>query len=193
MTRNSNINRAVKRALAKQAECKQYHTRTSNLVGNSAVIYALHDDITLGTESDERVGNRIKLTRLRLNMEVVKNSVAQYTTCRFLIVESKLAELLVPTDVLTSDSVDATYSLQQLSTGDLRIVYDNFFILDEYHPTKAFQLSLKLREYVQWRGNTSTPASNAGGGLFMFMISDAASNVPTFAVDRALCFHDGNV
>jgi hypothetical protein len=128
-----------------------------------------------------------------MNMEVVKNGIASYTTCRVLVVESKLAELLLPTDVLTTDSVDATYSLQQLSTGDLRVVYDTFFILDTYHPTRSLQLSLKLREYVQWRGNTSTPASNAGGGLFLFLISDAVSNVPTFTVDRALCYHDGNV
>jgi hypothetical protein len=183
----------VKRALANQAECKQYHTRTSSIVGNSATVFALHDDIAIGSASNERVGNRIKLDRLRLNMEVVKNNVASYTTCRVLIVESKLAELLLPTDVLTTDSVDATYSLQQLSTGDLRVVYDKFFILDTYHPTHSFQLNLRLREYVQWRGNTSTPASNAGGGLFLFMISDAISNVPTFTVDRALCYHDGNV
>jgi hypothetical protein len=193
MTQNQRINRAVKRALVKQAECKQVHSRTSDLVGNSAVIYAEHDNIALGTQSNERVGNRIKMDRFRLNMEVVKNGVASYTACRLIVVESKLAELLVPTDVLTSDSVDATYSLQQLSTGDLRVVYDKYFILDEYHPTQSFQLNLKLREYVQWRGNTSTPASNAGGGLFMFMISDAASNVPFFTVDRALCFHDGNI
>lgn len=193
MTQTKSINRAVKRALARQAECKQFHTRTSNLVGNSAVIYAVHDDIALGAESDERVGNRVKLDRLRLNAEIIKNGVASFTACRFLIVESKLAELLTSTDVLTSDEVSATYSLQQLSTGDLRIVYDKYFILDEFHPTQSLQLNLKLREYVQWRGNTSTPASNAGGGLFIFMISDAASNVPTFTLDRALCFHDGNV
>jgi len=128
-----------------------------------------------------------------MNVEVTKSTIASFTTCRFLIVESKLAELLFPTDVLTSDDVDATYSLQQVSTGDLRIVHDSFFILDEYHPTKSMQLNLKLREHVQWRGNTSTPASNAGGGLFMFLISDASTNVPTFTENWTLCYHDGNV
>lgn len=193
MPSNRTVNRAVKRALERRSECKQFHTTTSEPIGNSATVYPLHDDIALGALSNERVGNRIKLDRLRTHIVVEKNAAAFRTACRIIVVESKLAELLFPTDVLTSDDVQATYSLQQLSTGDLRIVYDKFFVLDEYHPTMGLQLSLKLREYVQWRGNTSTPASNAGGGLFLFMISDAASNVPIFSVDRALCYHDGNV
>ncbi len=181
------------RALERTAECKQNVQRTTSPVGNSATIFALHDDISIGTASNERVGNRIKMDRLRFNLEIGKSISAFSTACRVLLVESKLAELLIPTDVLTSDDVDATYSLQQISTGDLRIVYDSFFTLDEYHPTKTITGNLRLREYVQWRGNTSTPASNAGGGLFLFFLSDAPSNVPTFQISRALCYHDGNV
>jgi len=153
----------------------------------------MHDDIAIGTSSNERVGNRIKLDRLRLRTEIVKSTAANNTNCRILVVESKLAELLYPTDVLTDDEVNAPYSLQLLETGDLRVVYDLYFTLDEYHPTKTIDITRKLREYVQWRGTTSTPASNAGGGLFMFLISDAASNVPTFTSRWGLCYHDGNV
>jgi hypothetical protein len=185
-----NINRAVKRALEASKECKQYATFTSAPVGNSATIYAIHDDIALGPLADERVGNRIKMDRFRAHIEIYKNGSALSSAVRVLLVESKLAEQLLTTDVLTSDNVNSTYSLQQISTGDLRIVYDKFMILDVYHPTAALTLNVKLREYVQWRGDTSTPASNAGGGLFLFLISDAASNVPTFNVKRALCYTD---
>jgi hypothetical protein len=171
-------------------ECKQNQQFTSAPVTTSATIYAIHDDIDPGPLATERVGNRIKMDRARMNVMVYKNASALFTKCRFLLVESKLAEPLIATDVLTADSVTATYSLQQISTGDLRIVSDKFFTLDTYHPTHTFTINAKLREYVQWRGSTSTPASNAGGGLYLFLISDALSNQPVFDIQRALCYRD---
>jgi hypothetical protein len=171
-------------------ECKQNQQFTSTPITTNASIYAIHDDISPGPLANERVGNRIKMDRIRMNVTMIKSTSAAYTTCRFLLVESKLAEPLLATDVLTSDSVRATYSLQTISTGDLRIVTDKFFTLDEYHPTHTFALNAKLREYVQWRGSTSTPASNAGGGLYLFLISDALIDQPVFNVQRPLCYRD---
>jgi hypothetical protein len=130
------------------------------------------------------------MKQFRMHMNVQKAVPASLTTCRVLLIESKLAEPLFATDILTTDNVDATYSLQLLSTGDLRVVIDEYFHLDQYHPYWTRSFSKRVSEYVQWRGDTSSAASQAGGGLYLFLISDAVTNAPTFVYESSLCYID---
>lgn len=184
------INRAVRAAMARQAECKQITTSNQHFASNVAFFFPLHDDIDVGAGANERVGNRIKMQQFNMNIHLEKDAAVANTTCRILLVESKLAEPLVVEDVFAVDDVNSTYSLQVKSTGDLRILIDEYLTLDTYNPTWTKKLSRKLHEYVQWRGSTSTPATQAGGGLYLMYMSDATTALPAFTSVRTLCYVD---
>lgn len=127
-----------------------------------------------GTDYNQRVGNSIKCQYMNL-VQVFFLGTNSQNTCRVILFRDRENRQSLPsvTDVLESADPRAQYNHN--NTDRFTILKDQFFILDTYHPTRAFEWSKSDKTHIRYEGTTSGVSDADENNVFLLYLADSAS------------------
>lgn len=175
-------------------EIKKYDAAVSAGTGitSTGSSYPLHE-MAQGDTDQLRNGNSIKPLYLRLVMNFVNNSTAVNTRVRYLIIRDM--QQVPDTSPAVSDVLDGSVAsycdapLNNLAVGRYKILRDSVVTMTSVsRPVVNIKLNEKLYGHIRYNGSASTDIQK--GGLYLLVVSDQATNTPTFGFNLRLSFTD---
>lgn len=167
---------------------------TSTAVTNSGVVTHL-SAIAQGDGEHARTGNSVLAKYLTLRGKLVMHGSASSTLVRMLVVRD--TQQVGDTSPALSAVLDAASTNQCLAPmnadtkGRFSKLYDRTFCLDTDRPSSVFKINLKLGKrgsHIRFNGTASSDIQR--GGLYFMIVSDEATNQPTYVKFYRLAYHD---
>ncbi len=138
--------------------------------------------VAQGDDNFERVGRRIKPMTLSVRGNLIQHASAVNTQVRLIIFKTKNNQAAVPTiaEVLKTSTPHSMYVLTA-QQNSFTILSDRTMTLSDVLSTNQnYRLSKKLSGHVDYNGQAADESSQGRGGLYILLISDEATNTPTF-------------
>ncbi len=163
---------------------------------NGSVTYI--SAIAQGTDITQRVGDSIKLQRLRLSGTFFINTSATRTTCRVVLFRDLSNAGSTPS---TSDVISNAY-LGTISGVNMfynwinvqkrfSILYDEKVALSiNGNENATVSITMPHEGHVKYRGTSGAVGSAAEGSIFLLLLSDEQTNVPTFSINTRVEYTD---
>jgi len=176
-------------ALAKKANRKELKYLdgvigiTSDQILNTGVTWFNFPLIATGSTVNNRIGNVIHPTSLKLKYTMEKHASATATQVRLILLQQKndytgsITDYLQTADINSQKSVDHRY--------DSKTLLDKSFILDAERPKRFINMSIKVPLSMYYDASSSTPDKNR---LVLYLISDEGTNYPTIVGNQRLYF-----
>ncbi len=147
--------------------------------------------ISEGDSQFQRNGLVILLKYVKLKLGGVMHASATDTIIRvILFVDLQQQSDAVPTvtDVLQSSSVNAFYQAGQM--GRFRILYDKAIPMSAVGSSANWHIDLHIpvKLHVKYNGTAATDLQK--NGIFLLLVADEATNVPTVDGETRVGFHD---
>lgn len=175
----------------KAVEVKSAAASHSGLVSNTGVV-TLISGISEGTDYDDRVGKKITLKSVQIKGFMANNdaTLGDTTVIRLMIVRDNSFSGTAPAiaDVLLNSNA---YSLRNPRPDLLRkytVLYDTFRANDRDNPHNVFGKYRKLNSQAIFDGATVADANK--GALYVIMISNRSTDIPTVAWQSMVKFID---
>jgi len=133
--------------------------------------------IAQGTQSDDRVADRIKLQRLVLRGIIAKSNLGpSVTAVRVILFKGKAEEGVLYTRPELLQFATVFSSKSEANRYSTNFIYDELFVVDDVKSQYVeFDWNIPLNWYTTF-DNGSTNVWD--GGLYMFVMSNAGSNFP---------------
>ncbi len=150
-----------------------------------------------GLDNSDRVGVSIKTQSMRCKFWVKMNGSATNTIVRCLIVRDWNNTGAAPTsgDILNipgaGQACTAQYNFINTQKPRFAILYDEVVLLNTASNMAAFlEFDCQLGQHAHFRGTTSAVTSAAEGSLWFMLVSNEATNTPTYDYDTRVFFTD---
>ncbi len=150
-----------------------------------------------GDETNERVGRKVHIESISIRGTVFKNAASIFSRIRFVVVRDNLGSTTAPVagDLFgsVSDMFDNKHQLvNEQALKRFTILWDKFIILNENFDgqvtCKAINFKKKLNHNMLFTGAASTDEGK--NSIWMFSISDEASNTPVVNADCRITYSD---
>lgn len=179
---------ATKRLL--NVETKYHDATFATSVSSSGQMEVL-SAVPQGDTQITRDGSSLKPKSLTMRFRVTQNASASSTFYRIIVFRGKYENGVVPTfqDILENNGLlspknhDDRFKTKWLV--DKTFMINQNFTLS--NPQKEFTLYFPLTGHIQFDGNTTNIEN---GGLYVYMLTDEPTNVPTIAYHSRLTFID---
>jgi len=170
---------------------KHTYSRTisSSTIGNTGTMTEI-TNVPQGDDFCDRTGRSILAKSVELNGWVFKNSSATTTVLRVIIFKDLNADGSNPTatDLLTADN---TYSLRNPAPHQMKrfkIMLDkNYFLDDAKSKMAKVHFFRELNHHIKY---ASTSADSNEGSLWVYLVSNESTNLPTLNLESRLRFYD---
>lgn len=151
--------------------------------------------VSQGTDYTNRIGDSIKLQKIEFKAALVKSNSSITTTCRCIIFRDLDNYGTAPTisDVLDAGAAGGNVLAQYnwLNRERFSILYDEMFTLDQVaNPGEMIGWKAAHEGHVKYVGTAAAAASNGKGSIYILMVSDEATNTPTYRHSTRLTFTD---
>lgn len=170
--------RAIKRLLNTEVKCFQA-SGASVQPTTTGTITDFLSAISQGTADNQRIGDSLKVLRLKLNYMVEMNSTAAATQVIWVAIIRASDEIMTAAQLNTLDGNAYAY-LGELSwdyKAQYRILWERRIEVDPEHQAHVGRVDLKLNDHAQYNAAGSTLNS---GSIFMAMWSNSTTNNPNF-------------
>ncbi len=173
-------------------EVKRHDVSTNGnyVTAASGVTSAQLTAIDQGDTAIARDGNSVRATGLTLRVMTRIHASATSSLARAILVQSTFGEGVAPilSDVLQNSSSVLSYQNIDQSRG-YKILMDRKLVLDNEHEFKLIDKHFKLSQHLKYDGATGS-TDHTYGQIWLFLITDEATNVPSFAYESRLRFVD---
>lgn len=149
-------------------------------------------NIGQGDTDQTRDGNSILVNGLLLKSTFTKNASATASRVRILIVLDK--QQTPDTAPSYTDIIDPTFTDQILAplnnetVGRYTVLMNRVITLDSNKPKRTMQKYFRLNHHVRYNGTASSDVQK--GGLWVLIVSDEATNAPSYTVQSRTYFYD---
>lgn len=153
----------------------------------------LLNGLSLGTTSTSRNGQSIKMTHVTANFLVTNNATAVNTNTRIVMLIDKQANAAAITAADIFLSTSSFMSLYLVSVQNrIRVLFDQFVSLSTAGPSNVtFTKQLTLNHHTEYNTNNNGNITDiVSGALYLFLMSDQATNTPSMAYQIRLQFVD---
>jgi hypothetical protein len=188
------VARSLKRLVNTEIKCLAFQSGSS--VSSAAMAVVQASAIAQGDTGVTRDGDSIRILKHSLLLYFVQNASATQTSIRCTIVRDHGAAGAVPavTDIWLSASVYAPLACTSKSRDRFTILYDKIHILNEnvasVTQATSDQFSYNAPHHVHYVGVDSTDASAGKGTIWVCLLSNEATNTPTYSVASRFEFVD---
>lgn len=179
----------VYRQINSEVHYHEISTNTTYDVNGS--VASLHN-ISQGDTSTNRTGSSLKLARLSGNFLVTNHaSATSDTRVRIIILRGHNEKGTAPTWANTYDSVDTLGQKLWNNRFNTKVLMDRVInIIPQFSgqiDSRQIRVNMKLYGHLQYEqgGNDA-----ANGGLYLFIISNQVTNVPSVITRLRLTFYD---
>jgi len=180
--------RVAKQANKKELKWRQGPTFANEVIDSNGTIQTATMLIPAGTSNNERVGNVVYPTSIKIRADVVLNDLLSSSLLRIIVFQWKSG---VPTNMITeildSASIDAFKSDSNRYKSNF--LYDKVHVVSTGTSTsKYIKLRLKpKKKLISYEDGTSNPETN---GLYVAAISNALVNGPTLDMVTRMYYTD---
>lgn len=194
-SRYRGIKRKVYR-IARQmnVEFKRHYLQFTGNTINTTPTVSNCNIIDIGTGSNQRVGNQIKITSHYVNCLFSIHPSATNTQIRFIIVLDKQVNGSVfgANQLLRDTSVnDILVSQNDIDEGKrFKVLYNRLFLLSPEFPAKQFKFYKRHNLKVKYDGSTSSVADQTQMGLYLYFVSNEATNTPSLTLSSCIRYVD---
>lgn len=162
---------------------------TSTAVNSSGTIIPL-SGIAQGDGDSARTGNSILIRKMLLRMQFYQNAAAANTTFKVLLFMDK--QQIGDTAPAVTDVLDSASTLSPLNSntvGRFNVLGSWLFHTSTDRDTVVEKNFFKdLRTHIRYNGNLGTDIQK--NGIYLLMISDQGTNIPTVYYNWRLSYHD---
>lgn len=146
-----------------------------------------------GDDENQRQGNSILARYLHLRFDITIHASATNTFLRMVLVCDKQQTAdTSPTfsDIFDTSTVSAVIGpLNKNTVGRYSIMFDRVFKLDnQAHPNIFKKMYFKLYRHVRYNGTATTDVQK--NGMWLFYVSNEATNTPTLTLQSRIGYHD---
>lgn len=150
--------------------------------------------VAIGDSASQRTGNSIYARALNgtLTFERSAASTTVATYVRMMLVQdtqqiadSGGASLTAVSDVLQSDWES---HLNQATVGRFKVLKSKIIMLNSQYPSATLKFNKAMRHHIRYNGTLSSDIQR--GGLYLVLLSNEATNVPTVRYNIRLSYHD---
>lgn len=171
------------------SEVYKFDTDTSSSPSTAGTITHL-SAIAQGDAENSRSGNSIYLRSVLVNGVMQIHASATSTTYRIMIVSD--SQQVGDTSPAISDilnSVGVTSALNRGTVGRFSVLYDKMFNINTAAtPTRCHKIFLPMLRHVRFNGAATTDIQR--NGIYLVLISNEATNTPSFAYFSRCSYHD---
>lgn len=146
-------------------------------------------DIPQGSGQSERIGNEIYAKSIFGRMYIVKNTLAPQTAVRVIFYQDKqtrLATIPNVNEVLQSAQYLSCYNYN--TRGRFNILSDEQYVVNTNNPNLLIKVNIPLDFKIGYSNGTSTNWNQ--NAVFLLMIQDTSTNLPTVQYDLRLKYND---
>lgn len=163
---------------------RKYSDVNATTTYSSTPTLTLLNGLSLGTTSETRNGQSIKMVSMQLRMTGSINASATTTQVRFIIFRDRQANAAAPTAANLLENSTGINSPLNLDYGKRFKVYIDKEFMMSLNGTAAlrYEKYMKVIFHVDYNtGNTGTIADITTNSLYILIMSDQATNTPTIA------------
>ncbi len=174
-------------------EVKYYDNVGSGAVSSTGTVTQM-TTIAQGLTNTDRVGNSIKLQRVQLKLNITKHASATSTLYRVILARDNDLTTVFPTfaKILSTTTSGyahlSPYTWNAVQGQRFGILYDFSGVLDTNTLTTLESIDIPHSGHIKYVGAATTDA--AEGNLFLFVISNEATNTPTITWVSRTTFTD---
>ena len=162
----------------------------SQTVSSTGSIVAL-SQIAQGSDYTNRVGDSIKLQRIEFRAKYIMNTASTGTILRVIIFRDLFQQGVDPTVTNVIGGTGALNPKNFLLRDRFSLLYDELCYMSNVgEDGGVIQFSMPHEGHVKYIGTTAATASNGFGSIYMLLLSDEATNVPTFTWHSSIYFTD---
>lgn len=155
---------------------------------STGTVYSL-TAISNGDDAGTRTGNSILLRTLLNRIRFTKHASATTTVVRFILLwdTQQIGDTTpAPGDILQYADVDSPLNLA--SSGRFKVVVNKTVALSSQMPIWHSERYLKLYKHIRYNGSASTDIQK--NGLYLLVVGDQATNLPTMDWYARVGYHD---
>lgn len=172
--------------------CNTEATTTS--FGTTGVVTCI-SQMAQGSNYTDRVGDSIRVQSIETRIKVFVNAAATISAARCIIFRDLDNYGTAPniSDVLDAGALGGNVLAQYnwLNRDRFSILYDEMFTLDLVaNPGEMIGWKATHEGHVKYLGTTAAAGANGKGSIYILMVSDEATNTPTFRHSTRLTFTD---
>lgn len=172
------------------SEMLKYDIATTSASINTTGSVIHLTNIAQGDTDNARTGNSILARKMLLRMQFYQNAAAVNTTFKVILLMDK--QQVSDTGPAVTDILDAASTLSPLNSntvGRFNILGSWLFHTSTDRDTVVEKTFFKdLRTHIRWNGTTASDIQK--NGVYLMLISDQATNVPTVFYNWRLSYHD---
>lgn len=170
---------------------KKFHDVSFTLTPSTTASTQSFHAIAQGDASSDRNGNSLLAKYLRIRLNFAPHASEQSTLVRVLVVQDKHQVADNPpsySDVVDSTGAGIDSFLNSNTVGRFRVLHDRKYRVANDLPDVTKNLALKINNHVRYNGTTTADIQK--NGLYMFLVSDQATNTPTITGVGRLSYYD---
>jgi hypothetical protein len=163
-------------------------TSSTNINTTGTVLYLA--GISQGDDKADRSGNSILVKGISIKMRIQQSTTPQDTVIRiiwFIDLQQVADGSPAITDVLETNSTTAP--LNRNNVGRFKILKQQYYNLQKANTSQVLvNKFIPLNHHIRYNGGSATDIQK--GGIYMFILSDETTNLPTFVSDQIVQFYD---
>lgn len=180
------------RRVARSVETKAVSVNASGTISSSAPTVTHVTAIAQGDDTTNRSGDFISLTRFRFRGVLTNNGASAFQPLvRILVVQNLRQQQDTDADMGRQYNAESIYGMNLASVGfkNLMVHYDKVHqapMVSQSASTPTFQVGRRFIEFdlyfkksIKVAYNGTTAADIDGNGLYVIMVSDLSSNMPS--------------
>lgn len=144
--------------------------------------------IATGDTYNTREGLSIKAISFLLRLSAVLNAAAEQTFLRIMIISDTEQRGTMPTGAEVLETVDYLSPMNHLNGLRFRMILDHTMNLTKTVNAKQYQRYSKFSQHIKFSDVNATDTKE--GNLYLVLLSDQATNVPTVDFNFRLRFID---
>lgn len=183
------VRKVVKKEMAKEIEKKHYYVTAQPTIANTGTVIAL-TNIVQGDDDRQRQGLAIKAKSLLIRYNIEMNASALNTTLRLAVVrDNQQISDGTPTWTNIFRATDTNTPLNEAQAGRFTVLYDRKYVLNQgSYELRHGKMFRKLNHSVRYNGVGSGDIQK--GGLYLAVLADQPTNLPTLSYYSTLAYTD---
>lgn len=171
-------------------ETKFLNVASSQTVSNTGSIVPL-SQIVQGVNYTERIGDSIKIQKIEFRCKVSMSTSASFTNFRLIIFRDLYQQGADPTITNVLGSASTLNPKNFLLRDRFSLLVDEMFVMSVSGDNAcSLEYNIPHEGHIKYIGTTAATASNGFGSIYMLVLSDEATNVPTIAYNSNIYFTD---
>lgn len=162
---------------------------SSGVNNTGTVVY--FSGVAQGTDQQTRIGNSIKAMQVYVRGSMVMSASATTTIVRMILIRDNNNQGTTPLvgDILATADVNA--QLSQFNGKRFTILADRCYNLDiNNRRVISYTIFRKLGFHIKYGGSSAAPSQQRDNGLFMLIISNEPTNLPSVTYNSRTRFID---